>query len=125
MEVNKEAIRTWCEALESGKYLQGKEALTTQINGRDFDCCLGVACKVLGQDLDINNFYERVSYNNHVSKLPREICNVLGFPYNPEGDQESADPNDPQSVLIRLNDIACSSFTEISSYLRSKYLGGQ
>jgi hypothetical protein len=33
------------EALESGKYAQGRGFLTQLIEGREYHCCLGVACK--------------------------------------------------------------------------------
>lgn len=36
----------WVDALRSGKYKQGRKALTEIIDDVDFDCCLGVACKV-------------------------------------------------------------------------------
>jgi hypothetical protein len=36
-------VETWCEALESGRYKQGRSALRRD----DAFCCLGVACDLL------------------------------------------------------------------------------
>lgn len=44
-ELNSNAQK-WVEALRSGKYKQGKGALTEIKDGVEYDCCLGVACKV-------------------------------------------------------------------------------
>jgi hypothetical protein len=38
--------KLWVEALRSGKYRQGTGYLTQIRDGQEFDCCLGVACKV-------------------------------------------------------------------------------
>lgn len=36
----------WAEALESGRFKQGRSYLTQRERGGDLDCCLGVACKL-------------------------------------------------------------------------------
>ena len=41
MRTQKRTIQKWCDALRSGEYKQGKEALQTDTGF----CCLGVACK--------------------------------------------------------------------------------
>lgn len=38
----------WVAALRSGKYKQGSGSLTQITKNGQLDCCLGVACKVLG-----------------------------------------------------------------------------
>lgn len=53
MPVNNERIDMWIAALRSGKYKQGKHTLTmVDFNGNEFDCCLGVACKLNRSDID-------------------------------------------------------------------------
>lgn len=43
--------KKWVEALRSGRFKQGKFRLTTiRSNGAEFDCCLGVACKVFVEE---------------------------------------------------------------------------
>lgn len=49
----------WVEALRSGKYKQGRKALTVIENGVEYDCCLGVACKVaIENGLDLETHIE-------------------------------------------------------------------
>lgn len=47
----------WIEALRSGDFKQGKSKLTSKFpvmghyeEKEDFDCCLGVLCKIVGRD---------------------------------------------------------------------------
>ena len=42
----------WLAALKSGKFKQGIKALATNKNGEVTHCCLGVACEVLGDQLE-------------------------------------------------------------------------
>jgi hypothetical protein len=62
-ELNPNA-KKWVDALRSGKYKQGKRALTTVEDGEEFDCCLGVACKVAienGLELETHVAVKRIS----------------------------------------------------------------
>ncbi len=38
--------KQWIAALASGDYMHGRGRLTVIRDGKDFDCCLGVACKL-------------------------------------------------------------------------------
>lgn len=46
MKLNKELMTRWIEALESGRYRQGREALKVKDNNRTKYCCLGVLQKI-------------------------------------------------------------------------------
>lgn len=47
MTVNRDAVRAWAEALESGKYKQGGGSLLDVSSfGSARRCCLGVACEI-------------------------------------------------------------------------------
>jgi hypothetical protein len=50
-----ELIENWLQALESGKYRQGKSVLVQDTGSKPKYCCLGVACKV-ANDLGVRNF---------------------------------------------------------------------
>lgn len=41
-----EIKQEWIAALRSDEYKQGKGHLTTKEDGTDYDCCLGVLCKI-------------------------------------------------------------------------------
>jgi hypothetical protein len=44
--------RRWAAELRSGSYVRGKGKLTQIVDGIDYDCCLGVACKMYVRDVD-------------------------------------------------------------------------
>jgi hypothetical protein len=96
---NKENIRLWVDALRSGEYEQAKRALTVvEDDGKQKDCCLGVACKVAiknGVSLALTRIREKgedkpalTAYNGHVDVMPTPVWhNWLGVHCsNPEID---------------------------------------
>lgn len=91
--VNAEALDKFLEALESGKYVQGKERLHTAASGAM--CCLGVATAELGPEcgvelmgMDYHNMRAEISRNYIVSAtgkqyyllMPPEVTAYLGIP---------------------------------------------
>ena len=65
-----EFIELWLQALESGKYKQGKEYLWTTGDGY---CCLGVAC-VIAQE----NGVRKIKIGQNIEELlPKTMCNFL------------------------------------------------
>jgi hypothetical protein len=73
-------VETWCEALDSGRYQQGRE----QLRIGDRFCCLGVACDLSGVgEWSTSNFYY-VGGNPSHQFLPVEIEVALGLE-NEEG----------------------------------------
>jgi hypothetical protein len=80
--------KKWLEALRSGKYMQGRSQLTTiDSNGKQYDCCLGVACKVaIENGVPIKTSIEnqpgnlrRVAYDDSWSILPTSVRQWLGM----------------------------------------------
>lgn len=66
----------WIEALESGKYEQGRNVLRDKDNKF---CCLGVLCDVMkpnGWVMGINDYYW---HSGILNRLPVEIQNVTGL----------------------------------------------
>lgn len=65
-----ELIEKWLEALESGKYKQGKECLVREDEkGRRY-CCLGVVCLIAKQDM-------QELMDEHALTLPMKIRGIL------------------------------------------------
>ncbi len=71
-----EFIELWLQALESGKYKQGKEYLWTKNNRY---CCLGVAC-VVAQE---NGVRKIKIEQNREELLPKNMSNFLNM--SPDG----------------------------------------
>ena len=84
-----EAAKKWVEALESGKYQQGKGYLhVVTKDGDNLYCCLGVACALYNeeqqagmhiQDYDEVTGNKVVSYNDHDYYLPPGVQDYLGL----------------------------------------------
>lgn len=53
-----EQLETWCQALESGNYIQCRKTLK---KGNNY-CCLGVACVTLGIEMNSDSI-ENDAYN--------------------------------------------------------------
>ena len=103
MKLNKELMTRWIEALESGRYRQGRGVLKrTDDSGHVRYCCLGVLQKL----------EPKLECNGWTMLLPTTVRKNLGC------DLE-------QSYLVTLNDGDHSnkpqSFKKIAQYLREKY----
>ena len=146
MTINREAIRKWCEALESGKYKQGYGALTqVDCDGNEEDCCLGVAAKTFPEIAPavrkqiVRSFAgkEVVAYGDEEEiawdTLPRKLAVFLGindsgrFPAGyfaslPSVRQKVFDCF-PINSLMELNDEAKYSFKQIAKVIRKQFLG--
>ncbi len=72
----------WLKILESGKFRQGKELLHQVKNKRSSYCCLGVACKIFKDILNLNytiqNEVER-RYNDEEAGLPEVVYEHLNL----------------------------------------------
>lgn len=77
--VNKERVKLLVDALRSGEYKQGRGHLTKG----DYDCCLGVACKVAiknGVDLRVSAYGDQiVTYDGTGAMLPHSAFTWYGF----------------------------------------------
>lgn len=79
------------DALLSGNYKQGKEKLTTVVDGVDYDCCLGVACKIAGEPSEIQarigpkgetKLVKRYGYKDDTNYLTGPASEYFGFKHN-------------------------------------------
>ena len=104
--------KLWLEALESGRYQQGKFALAVLDKNKPLRyCCLGVACEVArenGVDLKVNQIRDRLYYNGDTLCLPLVVINWLGLSTNTgefENDQSLTSINDDGATFEEIADI--------------------
>lgn len=92
--------RRWAAELRSGDYRQGKTYLTRTQGGVEYDCCLGVLCKMAVRDGIIEH---QDTASNGVTTYDHENCTL------PDSVQKWADLNDadPQ-LLVQLRGHAVS-----------------
>ncbi len=80
----RELLIAWCEALESGDYIQAREVLT-QLNedGSECDCCLGVLCKVAKLPREVHGgtvyYYDQDRHGGSSTSLPGYFASELGL----------------------------------------------
>lgn len=101
----------WTAALRSGRYPQGKRALlSTDDQGRQCFCCLGVACEVAVQAGVIAPPADG-SYGGEKNILPTSVQEWLGL-YDDAGITRTE--HDSTSCLTELNDDAGWTFEQIA-----------
>lgn len=107
----------WLQALESEKYIQGKEYLRQPCDSGDAYCCLGVACEVYGLP-SVPDARGRHIYGDErkVSTLPQAVKTGMGF-IGTLGELTGGDINGSRS-LSRANDFGAS-FAEIAAFCRA------
>lgn len=97
----KEFATKWLEALRSGKYKQ----TTSFLHDSQGYCCLGVAAKIKG--VDLNAFGSWGYLENHMADFPEELFDVVDTNGEPK----------LQNELTKLNDNEHYSFTEIADWI--------
>jgi len=105
----KELIKKWCDALESGKYIQGTEVLRKKENNIEKYCCLGVLCDILEPSkwsVIATNF---IHYENSGLPIP-SIIEKIGLTI-----QDSY-------KLVDMNDSGDYTFKDISNYIKDNFL---
>jgi len=115
--MNKNAKR-WVKALRSGEFKQGQRYLSFQHrDGQQFDCCLGVACKLFNRDetntvkLPFENINGIIKYGPSTKLLPEPLHNYLGITtsdgaYFINGQRHSlTNKNDNGSSFLDIADI--------------------
>lgn len=135
-----ENIRTWVEALRSGKFKQAKRSLTRSLgNGEVGFCCLGVACEVAGTvqrvtvDYGIDGArlaYQDGSGRRHLSLLPDSVSRWLGLDDRPDRDNPAVTYSDGSGYrsrfhLAELNDNLDLSFDEIADIIEREWLSDE
>jgi len=106
----RERVAKWCEALESGKYKQGRDALR---NG-DMFCCLGVACDLVDQ----SKWSDKHRYDGCDDYPPRDVAEMYGLRLENlrltiDGVPKDADEHNDNG----------KAFTQIAKAIREQILG--
>jgi hypothetical protein len=112
-----ENAKKFVAALRSGEYKQGTKYLTSVRPEGEFDCCLGVACKLYIKDgglLPTSRYENYVTYAGKPAWLPKPVREWLGF--------GSDDGNYKGSSLTSDNDTG-KSFIEIADIIESEPKG--
>ena len=105
----------WLEALESGKYLQGKQKLKCDIVGQYEYCCLGVGCDLLGlpeKTLECGTviFEPETEYASNLA--PRKLVNSLRLK------DRTGSIDSKENSLVKMNDGLDLSFKDIAKFCR-------
>jgi hypothetical protein len=134
----REFVEKWCKDLESGRHMQGRDALAQERNdGKVEYCCLGRACEIAIQEglgsLERRREEDGVfCYDGEEWELPSALADKLGLETDPIVILDEAllsevpyvypilYPNGP--TVTFLNDTCEMSFEEIAKVLRKTYL---
>lgn len=104
--MNQDIKTKWVEALRSGKYKQGRDALCTAKNAENFYCCLGVLCDVVDPN----------GWNNAIDTGILAHKNQLSVP-DYEIYQKANLRATNGTALVIMNDDYGESFIEIADYI--------
>lgn len=131
--VNKERVRLWIDALESGDHEQSRGCLIRHAGDPSEElCCLGVACRVAEKEgivelignnqfgpHDIEPGMFNFNFETSATRLPLAVAEWFGFDEtNPRLINEHGDPDS----CVHANDALGYSFEEIAKGLRKQYL---
>jgi hypothetical protein len=125
---NKERVQLLVDVLRSGEYQQGRERLTrVDENGKEFDCCLGVACKVYIKHANPN--YETMIEDGQKAYGPNEEAGLLPdevrewFDFRDNNPMLNLNDGDHQATVA--NDVLKLSFSEIAAAFAATYITNQ
>lgn len=139
MDVNREIVAQWVDALRSGNYRQSKGRLNRLIEGRrdnplDQDqkvgmCCLGVLCHLAAEAgvVRAERSGELMRYDEETHVLPARVMQWAGFVTNnpfvdyPRGATYEVDGPLSEPLTI-LNDETGLTFSEIADAIEATYL---
>lgn len=127
-----EPQQRWIDALRSGKYKQGKKRLQAEHTvgsasawtigvTEDRFCCLGVACHLFKDELDltVRRFLTEVQYCGSSTMPPRAVVDYLDLVSDTGAPRIQISINDSSRHLMTLNDERGMSFEEIADLLES------
>lgn len=130
----KQRIKWWIEALESGYYKQGQNFLLTLTpSGRTLYCCLGVACEIYSAS--VGGFwkgdYKRTLINVHPEFVADYSSEIFGGEFEVENDSLPPEivrewfgmSSDVQRLMADANDNGVG-FAAISQALRNMLTTG-
>jgi hypothetical protein len=117
----------WLAALKSGRFLQGRERLTTLVEGKHLHCCLGVACALHNElaaslklePLKVIEAFRGILYDEFSEYLPPSITERL-FLISDSGHFRNKVEIEGRVYysLASMND-GCISFAEIAAYIEA------
>ena len=118
-EVKKFILEEWVPALRSGNYKQTSAALHEQrSDGSEAFCCLGVACDLLKDRLELvrtpvdRDEFALISYDGEPAALPRKAATFLQLWNEDTLDNDGPDVTNikkyDQNVLMTWNDSGVS-----------------
>ncbi len=130
-QVNISAVQEWINALRSGKYSQGRNALARKTAKGTEYCCMGVACEIAPFE-DIKGLFTinlLFLYDNENMVMPLRVRQwlfgkqevVLGIPHITDMDVEY-EFFDNESSLAELNDAHGWTFDEIAEVIEQAIL---
>jgi hypothetical protein len=107
-KTRKELYQIWIDALRSGQYKQGHNALR-RINNKNEQlfCCLGVLCDVIANNGGPQWNGGSGEYMYHVAELSSDLRALLNFGYG------------QIQILIELNDNNKKDFNTIANYIET------
>jgi hypothetical protein len=117
----------WIEAIKSGRFLQGRERLTSLIEGKQYHCCLGVACIIHNEQaealklrlIELTQRFDAINYNNERNYAPNALIDALGLRGNAGQLKKFASINGlTYDTLAEMNDNGMS-FVEIAAYIEA------
>lgn len=136
--MNTELIEKWVEALRSGDYKQGRQALRNKYNEY---CCLGVLCDISKKHLeidwepeDIDDDFEIYIMEKNGGVLPNSVWEYLGKEVDYKVNISTSNSKILNVVaesflyplikisLVTLNDIYKLSFSQIADILEEEFL---
>lgn len=126
MTVNVDVVNQWADALESGRYRQGRSYLRDE---NDCFCCLGVLCELAVQAGVITEPEWRTCvgvggcyyyYGEDSSALPPPVQEWAGLVCDPDF-TVLVDGRKVDTTAIGLNDRLGWTFPQIASVIRRQY----
>jgi hypothetical protein len=110
--------KAWVAALRSGDYKQGHRRLTYRSLDQEYDCCLGVACKVaIAAGVPVKRREDSlatITYDNYRDFLPPSVQMWLGM-----RDERGSDPDHRHNSLSGLNDSGVT-FERIADQIEAR-----
>lgn len=119
----------WLDALESGRYTKGHEYLKRTVNNCTYHCCLGVACEIFKEQLNIKetNADGYHKFGMFLTELPTPITTLLQLRSNTGVLVTKYCPNTDNGVygvfatLTEINDETNLTLHDIARYIRDNY----
>lgn len=107
----------WLQALESGEHQQCRGELGVMVDGVEKNCCLGLACRVLGVSRSMDPQDGLIAYGGCDKTPPMSFAlGVLGL-RSIQGSLAFEKLKD-ERCLTEANDVGGATFAEIAAFCR-------